>query len=169
MASGRIPASPEGPGHFRDPVQPDREPPRPFGPQDDGYWAGVLGSPAARLGIPRPTQAIDSTSVSHVLYAKSWESLKSTAMAMLGGASFDLGVAYGVGEGAWGVIDGLLEFLQMIVLNGLYNKVQRGSASWNPMVRAEWGGVDYLLHGPMETAHRQFGQLMEELRLVVAH
>src|SRR5215475_2941117 len=104
MASGRIPPNPEGPGNFRDPGQPGGEPQRPFGSYGDGggYWAGVLGSPAARLGIPRSASAVDSTSISHVLHAGSWESLKSTALALLGATSYDLGVAFGVGEGAWG-------------------------------------------------------------------
>jgi len=161
MASGRIPSGPWGPSQFRDPVQPDRDPQRSFN------W----GSPAARQHIQRPAPATDFTSIWQIVRADSWEALKPLALTVLGPESHMLGFCFGVAEGGWGVIEGLLGFLQMIVLNGIYQKIHGpwGMSSWDPISRWESQAWDYLLHSRLEEAHRQFRQLMDELHLVVSN
>ena len=107
MASARIPADPGGPGHFHSAALPSGEP-RPFD----------TGSPAARQAEPRPAPAPDSTSIWQVIRAESWDQLKSLALALLGPASHELGLCYGLVEGGWGIIAGLLDLLKMVVLEG---------------------------------------------------
>jgi hypothetical protein len=158
MSGARIPASPEGPAHFRDPVL-----------AHAGTTLPVQGSPVARQLPPKPQPDPDSSSIWLVIRAESWQQLKLVALAVLGPASHELGLCYGLAEGGWGIISGLLDLLKMVVLEGLYQEAHQ-AWSWNPF---EWPDylegrtADYFLHARMETAHRQFTGLMQQLALAV--
>jgi hypothetical protein len=158
MSSARIPSSPEGPAHFRDPA-----------------WAGVetalpsSDSPVARQLPPMPQSESDSSNIWLVIRAESWQQLKLVALAVLGPASHELGLCYGLAEGGWGIISGLLDLLKMVVLEGLYEEAHQ-AWSWNPF---EWPDylegrtADYFLHAHLEAAHRQFTGLMQQLALAI--
>ena len=160
MASARIPADPGGPGHFHSAALPGGEP-QPFD----------TGSPAARQAEPRPAPAPSSTSIWQVIRAESWDQLKSLALALLGPASHELGLCYGLVEGGWGIIAGLLDLLKMVVLEGLYKQAHH-PWSWSPLElpdHLQGRLADYLMHSQLEAAHRQFRALIDQFHLVVAH
>src|SRR5262249_25100790 len=129
-------------------------------------------SPSARLHIHQKRDlATDSALALSMTRAQSWESLSRIGLALLGPKSRFLGVCYGLAEGSWGLVSGLLDTLSMIVLEGLYQKVHGplGASSWNPIDRVEARALDYVLQSHMETAHREFRQLMDELGRIVSH
>jgi hypothetical protein len=158
MSGARIPSSPEGPAHFRDPAWAHAETGLPSS-----------DSPVTRQLPPRPPPESDSSNVWLVIRAESWQQLKVVALAVLGPASHQLGLCYGLAEGGWGIISGLLDLLKMIVLEGLYQQAHQ-AWSWNPF---EWPDylegrtADYFLHAHLEAAHRQFTGLMQQLALAV--
>jgi hypothetical protein len=160
MSSARIPALPSGPGHFRttaltDPPSPSLDP----------------GSPAARREAPRPTRQIDSSSILQIVEAESWDQLKWLALAVLGPTSHNLGVCYGLAEGGWGIIYGLLDLMKMLVLEGLYEEAHR-SWAWGLLNATEYLEAklaDRLMHSQLEGAHREYEALVTQLKLVVQH
>jgi len=158
MASARFPAGPSGPGHFRS-AERYSSASSPLDPL----------SPAARQQPPQTARPADSSSILEILRAESWEQLKWLALAVLGPASHELGICYGLAEGGWGIIAGLLDVLKMLVLEGLYQHAHR---SW------QWGlldlpdylagrAADYLMHSQLEAAHLQYEALKAQFALVL--
>lgn len=158
MASARIPAGPSGPGHFRGAPVPGGEP-----------WPADPGAPATRQQGYRPARPADSSTISQIVRAETWDKLQWIGLALLGPASHELGVCYGLAEGGWGIIAGLLDLVKMLLLEGLYQQAHR-PWSWNPFDSAErlQGEVaDYFLHSELETAHCRYRALTDQFRLVV--
>ena len=158
MASARTPALPSGPGHFRTNAFTDSPSP----PHDPG-------SPAVRYDTPKASTAIDSSTILQIIQAESWDQLRWLALAVLGPASHNLGICYGLAEGGWGIIHGLLELLKMLVLEGLYEEAHQ-SWKWglvHPMEYVEAQLADRLMHSQLEAAHREYDALVTQLALVV--
>ncbi len=161
MGSARIPAQPSGPGHFRSASL-----------TDPNSWPPDPGSPAARQPAPPPPRGIDSSNILDILRAETWDQLKWLALVALGPASHNLGVCYGLAEGGWGIITGLLDLLKMLVLEGLYEEAHMPWSWWDlNSVESHFEGqlADRLLHSQLETAHQQYDALKAQFALVLKH
>jgi hypothetical protein len=101
------------------------------------------------------------------------EVLNSFVQEVLGKGSFALGFYYGVSEVGLDVIEGSLDLVRMIVLEGIYQRINSPLGRWydlsHPMALLGDTALDYLLHDYLEAAHREFQQLMEELEWVGGH
>jgi hypothetical protein len=115
----------------------------------------------------------DPAIVLEILHADSLGALETIAQSELNKSSFNLGFIFGVGEGGWELIEGSIELLRMLVLNGMYEQIHEPPGSWYDPVyqvrRLENMAWDYLLHDHLEAAHSEVEQLITELRWIVSN